>query len=58
MDAVDGATGSKPKTDVAKEAKENSVVENTGSNASAFDQVERRPLLSDVRANRARAPGK
>lgn len=58
-DAVDGATGSKPKTDAGKEketAKENSG--GTDTNASVFDQVERRPLLSDVRASRARAPGR
>lgn len=50
-DAVDGATSSKAKTEPAKEAKENN------ENANSFDQVERRPLLTDVRANRARPPG-
>ncbi|XP_019760208.1 SH3 domain-containing kinase-binding protein 1 isoform X1 [Dendroctonus ponderosae] len=52
-DAVDGATSSKAKAEPAKEAKENNA-----EHVNSFDQVERRPLLSDVRANRARPPGR
>ncbi|XP_066246640.1 SH3 domain-containing kinase-binding protein 1 isoform X2 [Euwallacea similis] len=52
-DAVDGATGSKPK---AESSKENNV--STEAQASTFEQVKREPLLNDVRANRARAPGR
>lgn len=50
-DAVDGSGGSKPVPNKETKSDLNSEVEN------AFDQVERRPLLSDVRATRAKAPG-
>lgn len=54
-DVVDGSGGSKPVP--AKETKtESNSSEHSAENA--FDQVERRPLLSDVRATRAKAPGK
>lgn len=53
VDAVDGSGGSKPATgkDVKTEMNNEQIADN------AFDQVERRPLLSDVRATRAKAPG-
>lgn len=54
VDAVDGGGGSKPA--VNKDAKPD--VSNDHGGENAFDQVERRPLLSDVRATRAKAPGK
>lgn len=53
-DAVDGGAGSKGvviKAEVKQETNSETNAEN------AFDQVERRPLLSDVRATRAKAPG-
>ncbi|XP_023022284.1 CIN85 and CD2AP related [Leptinotarsa decemlineata] len=53
VDVVDGATSSKnspPKTEQL-ETKDN-------SSENAFDQVERRPLLTDVRATRVKAPGR
>lgn len=57
VDAVDGATGSKVKE--VKDVKEGENISiPTAATGNIFDQVERRPLLSDVRANRARAPGK
>ncbi|XP_066149898.1 CD2-associated protein isoform X2 [Euwallacea fornicatus] len=52
-DAVDGATGSKPK---AEPSKENNI--SSEAQASTFEQVKREPLLNDVRANRARPPGR
>ncbi|XP_050297273.1 SH3 domain-containing kinase-binding protein 1-like isoform X2 [Anthonomus grandis grandis] len=54
VDAVDGATGSKPNS------KENNNSDSSSNlnDLNAFDEVSRRPLLSDVRANRARAPGR
>lgn len=55
MDVVDGATGSKSKTEPPKE-KPN--IPDDAPVTQTFDEVARRPLLSDVRANRARAPGK
>lgn len=54
-DSVDGSTSSKSqqgKTDVKVDVK----IENVGENA--FDQVERNPLLKDVRAGRAKPPSK
>ncbi|XP_060526591.1 SH3 domain-containing kinase-binding protein 1-like [Cylas formicarius] len=51
-DAPDGSGGSKPKTEPVPTNKD------SGSGDNVFDQVERRSLLSDVRANRARAPGR
>ncbi|XP_076257673.1 CIN85 and CD2AP related isoform X1 [Rhynchophorus ferrugineus] len=57
VDAVDGATGSKAKE--VKDVKEaESTLIPTTTSGNVFDQVERRPLLSDVRANRARPPGR
>lgn len=53
-DAVDGSGGSKPVSN--KDGK--SEVNNEHCVENAFDQVERKPLLSDVRATRAKAPGK
>ncbi|CAG9818225.1 unnamed protein product, partial [Phaedon cochleariae] len=49
VDVVDGATASKTVTSKTE-------VENHDENA--FDQVERRPLLTDIRATRAKAPGR
>lgn len=52
-DAVDGGN-------ISKSSKTENKMDTSGSEAStdnAFDQVERRPLLSDVRATRAKAPG-
>lgn len=53
-DAVDGGGGSKsaPNKEIKTEVNNDHAAEN------AFDQVERRPLLSDVRATRVKAPGK
>ncbi|KAJ8937353.1 hypothetical protein NQ314_011898 [Rhamnusium bicolor] len=53
VDVVDGATGSKNavlKTEIV-ETKDS-------SSDNPFDQVERKPLLTDVRATRAKAPGR
>lgn len=55
-DAVDGSSGSKP-VPSSKETKTEANNEHSSAE-NAFDQVERRPLLSDVRATRAKAPGK
>lgn len=55
VDVVDGATGSKSKTEPPKE-KTN--IPDEFPVTQTFDEVSRRPLLSDVRANRARAPSK
>lgn len=55
VDVVDGATGSKSKTEPLKE-KPN--IPDESPVTQTFDEVSRRPLLNDVRANRARAPGK
>ncbi|CAH0552731.1 unnamed protein product [Brassicogethes aeneus] len=57
-DVVDGASGSKSKTESHSEVKENNNNNNNINNNEAFDQVERKPLLVDVRANRAKAPGR
>lgn len=53
VDAVDGATGSKSVKN--EHAAESNQTESATENA--FDQVERRPLLPDVRATRVKAPG-
>lgn len=52
VDVVDGGASSKPsvKTE-STEIKDNHI-------DNVFDQVERKPLLTDVRATRAKAPGK
>lgn len=55
-DAVDGSTGSKSAT-VSKISDSKPEVNNEQESENAFDQVGRRPLLSDVRATRAKAPG-
>lgn len=55
VDVVDGATGSKSKTEPPKE-KTN--IPDEFPVTQTFDEVSRRPLLSDVRANRARAPNR
>lgn len=52
VDVVDGASSSKSKNDVHAETKEFN-----NNNNDAFDQVERKQLLTDVRATRAKAPG-
>ncbi|KAL1513817.1 hypothetical protein ABEB36_003172 [Hypothenemus hampei] len=54
VDAVDGSSGSKQKQ--VESPPEATIIVNV--NVNAFDQVERRPLLNDVRANRVRAPGR
>lgn len=55
-DVVDGATGSKPaKTEPPHNNNNNNDLSRESENV--FDQVERRPLLHDVRANRVKAPG-
>ncbi|XP_028130137.2 CD2-associated protein [Diabrotica virgifera virgifera] len=51
VDVVDGTASSRMTMHKEKEV----VVENT---ENAFDQVERRPLLGDVRAGRVKAPGR
>lgn len=55
-DAVDGSTSSKSAA-VSKVSDNKHEINNEQAD-NAFDQVERRPLLSDVRATRAKAPGK
>lgn len=58
VDVVDGATGSKPsKTEQQQNNNNNNEISKESSD-NVFDQVERRPLLHDVRANRVKAPGK
>lgn len=56
VDVVDGASSSKsqPVLIKANEIKE----DKPELSENAFDQVERTPMLSDVRATRAKAPGK
>lgn len=53
VDVVDGVASSKTYTakTESSEIKDNHV-------DNVFDQVERKPLLTDVRATRAKAPGK
>lgn len=51
VDVVDGATGSKSGVTVKSEMPE------TKSSENAFDQIERRSLLIDIRVTRAKAPG-
>lgn len=56
-DAVDGVSSSKVKeAKEVKESEKNDIV--AVPDTSAFDQVDRRPLLGDVRASRARPPGR
>lgn len=57
VDAVDGGSGSKSAV-VTKASESKHELNNEEAAENAFDQVERRPLLSDVRATRAKAPGK
>lgn len=57
VDVVDGASNSKTVNNVSK-ANEKIEREKNDENENAFDQVERNSLLSDVRATRAKAPGK
>lgn len=52
VDVVDGGAGSKSSLSRTESA------EIKDASTEAFDQVERRPLLTDVRATRAKAPGK
>lgn len=51
VDVVDGGISSKP-SNVKTES-----VESKDGHIDVFDQVERKPLLTDVRANRVKAPG-
>ncbi|XP_018567017.1 SH3 domain-containing kinase-binding protein 1 [Anoplophora glabripennis] len=53
VDVVDGATGSKSVI-IKAEASETK----SSSSDNAFDQIERRSLLTDVRATRVKAPGR
>lgn len=60
VDVVDGATGSK--NNKTTESENNNATTRVGPSATdeenEFDHVERRPLLHDVRASRAKAPGR
>lgn len=59
VDAVDGSSSSKSAAISPKSSDRKLELNNENAAAeNAFDQVERRPLLSDVRATRAKAPGK
>lgn len=51
VDVVDGGVSSKSVTKTES-------IEVKDNNDNVFDQVERKPLLTDVRATRAKAPGK
>lgn len=53
VDVVDGGASSKPS---AVKTENSDSKDNTADNI--FDQVDRKPLLADVRATRAKAPGK
>ncbi|KAG5871327.1 hypothetical protein JTB14_034350 [Gonioctena quinquepunctata] len=53
VDVVDGATASKISTSKTESLETKDSISN-----NAFDQVERRPLLTDVRATRVKAPGR
>lgn len=57
VDAVDGSTASKNSNTSSKVVDSKLEHNNEHTAENAFDQVERRPLLSDVRATRAKAPG-
>lgn len=54
-DSADGAAGSKPGAQIA-DGNEKGVVVEKIRNDTEFDQVERSTILSDMRANRAKAP--
>lgn len=57
VDAVDGSSGSKSAAVNRVSDSIKPEVNNEQGAENAFDQVERRSLLSDVRATRAKAPG-
>uniref|UniRef100_A0A336LZJ7 CSON006248 protein n=1 Tax=Culicoides sonorensis TaxID=179676 RepID=A0A336LZJ7_CULSO len=54
-DSADGAAGSKPGAQIADNNEKGVVIEKV-RNDMEFDQVERSTILSDMRANRAKAP--
>lgn len=54
-DSADGAAGSKPGAQVADGGEKGVIIEKI-RNDTEFDQVERSTILSDMRANRAKAP--
>lgn len=55
-DSADGSAGSKPGAQIADGTEKGISIEKLTRNDAEFDQVERSTILSDMRANRAKAP--